>query len=83
LDDIRAVFGAMAIGRSDRSSGRWAALALHLAVTYAITFPAAHHVATSFFGWGRGDRYQFIWIFWWVKRALVDLEQLPFFSSTT
>ncbi len=55
------------------------ALLLFVLVTVLFTFPAVFNLGTHFVGSPRGDKFQFIWNFWWVRHAIVDLMQLPFF----
>lgn len=50
-----------------------------LTVAVLFTFPAAAKIDTHFIGSPRGDKFQFIWGFWWVRYALYHLGQLPFF----
>jgi hypothetical protein len=56
-------------------------VSLHLLITYIVTYPAAKHIQTGVFGGPRGDKFQFIWIFWWFKKSLIELGQLPFFTE--
>ncbi len=46
-----------------------------------MTFPAACFIREMLIGGPRGDKFQFIWMFWWVKHALVNLHQSPFFTN--
>ena len=55
------------------------ALILFVAVTVIYTFPAVMNAGSHFIGSPRGDKFQFIWNFWWVRHAICDLGQLPFF----
>ncbi len=50
------------------------------ALSLAITWPLAQHFATEI-GGDFGDHWQTLWGMWWVKKALVDLHQSPFFSA--
>lgn len=57
-----------------------AILGVHVLLTLIMTWPAllvAHH---DWLGIPRGDKFQFVWIFWWVKYALLELGQLPGFT---
>ncbi len=56
------------------------ALALCLALSLLMTFPLVMHLADAVPGFV-GDNVFFIWEIWWVKRALVDLQTSPFFST--
>jgi len=55
------------------------ALLLFLGVALLYTFPRPLQITTHFIGSPGGDKFQFIWNFWWVRHALFDLGQLPFF----
>ena len=54
---------------------------LHLILTFCMTYPAMLVAQHSLIGIPRGDKFQFIWIFWWVEQALLELHQLPGFTS--
>jgi len=54
---------------------------LHLVVTFIITFPSILSFHSHFIGGPRGDKFQFIWNFWWVKHALFNLHRLPFYCD--
>jgi hypothetical protein len=57
----------------------WAGVALfHLCATGIATWPAPAHLDSDLFGAPRGDKYLFLWVFWWVRHALLELHQLPF-----
>jgi len=61
---------------------RWVGtVALLLSATYLITFPAMHRFHDGFFGAAEGDKYQFVWIFWWLKHSLLELGRAPFFTE--
>lgn len=53
---------------------------LHSILTFCMTYPAVWVVRDNLIGIPRGDKFQFVWIFWWVKRALLELHQLPSFT---
>ena len=55
------------------------ALLLFMAVTFFYEFPAVLNLDTHFVGSPRGDKFQFIWNFWWVRYAINELGQMPFF----
>ncbi len=57
------------------------ALALFLALTLVMTFPMILHLTDGIPGF-EGDNILFLWEIWWVKRALVDLQTSPFFSTS-
>ena len=48
--------------------------------TAVLTWPLCAHFTTQI-GGGYGDHYQTLWGMWWVRKALVDLHQSPYFSS--
>ena len=59
-----------------------AALALFCALTAIMVTPLVLHPASLTAGW-EGDNLFCIRQFWWMKRAIVDLRQLPFFDSSS
>jgi hypothetical protein len=62
------------------SDGWLSAIALHTVITVAFTFPFSLRLG-SHVGDAGGDKFQFIWNFWWVKHALLQLHQLPFYCE--
>jgi hypothetical protein len=59
-----------------------AVLALFAVLTGIMVTPLVRHPATLTAGW-EGDNLFCIRQFWWVKRAILDLHQLPFFDPST
>jgi dolichyl-phosphate beta-glucosyltransferase len=57
------------------------AVAIHLLVTIAVTYPAVLFAHSDLFGAIRGDKYQFIWNFWLLKHSLLVLHQFPFYTE--
>lgn len=55
-------------------------LAAYLAVTLAMTYPLALHLSGAIPGDGF-DGWQNYWNLWWMKRALIDLGQNPYFTA--
>src|SRR3984957_20278553 len=51
-----------------------------LALAIVMTWPLAPRFFTDI-GGDFGDHWQTLWGMWWVRKALVDLHQSPFFSS--
>jgi hypothetical protein len=66
---------------SEPTKGRQyaAALFLFLVVTFVFTYPTVFKLDTHLIGSPRGDKFQFIWNFWWTRHALFELGRLPFF----
>ncbi len=42
-----------------------------------VTWPLALHLGTQVIGPFRGDNLEYVWKIWWVKHALLDLNQSP------
>jgi hypothetical protein len=59
-----------------------AVLALFCALTALMLAPLIRHPASLTAGW-EGDNLFCIRQFWWVKRAILDWHQLPFFDPST
>lgn len=59
-----------------------AALALYCALTAMMVTPLVLHPVSLTAGW-EGDNLFCIRQFWWMKRAIVDLRQLPFFDPSS
>ena len=55
-------------------------LTLHICLTSIMTWPAISHFQDSIFGGAIGDKWVYIWDFWWFKHALVNLGISPFFT---
>lgn len=55
-------------------------MATFLLLTILLTYPLALKLNTQVCG-NMGDKYQFIWNFWWFHKALVDFKINPFFTS--
>lgn len=53
---------------------------LYLLLYYAFSFPLFHRFSTHYFC-GQEDGYQNIWNLWWVNKAVVDLHQLPWYTT--
>lgn len=54
---------------------------LHLSLTSLMTWPAIIQFDSGVFGGPRGDKWVYIWNFWWFKYSLTELHQLPFFTG--
>ena len=52
----------------------------YLLLAVILTWPLCSHFTTEI-GGDYGDHWQTLWGMWWVKHALLDLHQNPFFSS--
>lgn len=50
----------------------------YLIVTLAWTYPLVFQINTNLLGYH--DAWQFIWNFWWVKTALINLHTNPFYT---
>jgi len=60
----------------------WASIILlHITLTFIITYPTLLYFHSYHIGGPRGDKFQFIWNFWWTKFSITDLHQLPFFCD--
>jgi hypothetical protein len=57
-----------------------AILAGFLGASLFLTWPLAAHFSTDI-GGDLGDHWQTMWGMWWVKKALIDLHQSPFYSN--
>lgn len=53
------------------------AVLFFLALTLAVTWPLALHLADRVPGWYVADNYEYLWKMWWFKHALVDLHTSP------
>jgi hypothetical protein len=51
-----------------------------LAASIVLTWPLAPHFLTDI-GGDLGDHWQTLWGYWWVRKALLDLHQSPFWSN--
>jgi hypothetical protein len=51
-----------------------------LAASIILTWPLAAHFSTDI-GGDLGDHWQTLWGMWWVRKALLDLHQSPFWSN--
>ena len=49
---------------------------VHLALAVAMTHPAVLYLHSDLFGAMRGDKYVFLWNFWWVKHALLLIKRM-------
>jgi hypothetical protein len=56
-------------------------LILHIIITFIFTIPFLLYFNSHFVGGPRGDKFQFIWNFWWVKHSILDLHKFPFFCN--
>ena len=56
-------------------------LILHIIITFIVTLPFLLYFNSHFVGGPRGDKFQFIWNFWWVKHSIFDLHKLPSFCN--
>ncbi len=54
-------------------------LSAYLLLAVILTWPLCAHFSTEI-GGDLGDHWQTLWGMWWVKKALLDLHQDPFFS---
>jgi hypothetical protein len=73
-----------------RRFGRWVATVgvhwvivpacLYATAFYAMTYPWIRHFGTHFFC-DAGDGLQNVWNLWWVRKALVELHQLPWHTN--
>jgi hypothetical protein len=70
------------IFKKDEFNYNWiSALILHIIITFIVTLPFLLYFDSHFVGGSRGDKFQFIWNFWWVKHSIFDLHKLPFFCN--
>ena len=53
----------------------------HFAITSIMTWPAILHLGDSVFGAARGDKWVYMWNFWWFKYSLFELHTWPLFTS--
>ena len=67
--------------RNSRISDWGSTIVLHSFLTFLVTFPAFLHLKSHLIGGPGGDKFQFIWNFWWVKHALLDLHQSPLYCN--
>ncbi|MDA8155398.1 MAG: hypothetical protein M0Z52_02950 [Actinomycetota bacterium] len=68
---------------TEKPSGWRAALAVFSAyslLSVAMTWPVVLHFTNYTMGDGMDDQ-QFLWNYWWVKHAIVDLKTNPFFTD--
>ncbi|MDD5758881.1 MAG: hypothetical protein PHI06_07335 [Desulfobulbaceae bacterium] len=64
------------------SLGIWLSVAiLHLCLTAFMTWPVILQINEGVFGGPRGDKWVYIWNFWWFKYSLLQLHQLPLFTG--
>jgi hypothetical protein len=65
-----------------RWTGNWIALpsAIYFTSFSALTFPAMLSFSTHFFC-DTGDGLQNVWNIWWVRKAIVDLHQSPWWTT--
>jgi hypothetical protein len=76
----RAVFdSAFRIPQSAFSRFVAAPVLLYFVSFVLLTFPLIAQFNTAYFT-DRNDGYQMIWDLWWVRHAIVDLHQNPFFT---
>lgn len=62
--------------------GPWLTLILlHISLTALMTWPVITQLNEGVFGGPVGDKWVYIWNFWWFKYSLVKLHQLPFFTG--
>jgi len=55
---------------------------LYLLFTSIFTFPLFLHISTSTpLADGSGDQFQFMWMFWWFKTALFELQTNPLYTN--
>jgi hypothetical protein len=54
---------------------------VHVSLTFLMTYPAIFYARSGLLSLPRGDKYAFMWIFWWVRHSLLELHQLPFFTA--
>jgi hypothetical protein len=66
-------------GRASIEQLCWVVL-VHQVATVAMTYPAVFYAHSDLFGAVRGDKYQFIWNFWLMKHALIDLGEFPLYT---
>jgi len=50
---------------------------LYTGLALILTYPLAWKFGDAIIG-GPGDNYQFVWDFWWVKRAVLELHRNPY-----
>ena len=66
----------------DKTKYHWiSTFILHLIITFIITFPSLILFHSHYIGGPRGDKFQFIWNFWWMKYSIFDLHRLPFYCN--
>lgn len=53
---------------------------LYLLLTLILTYPLVFFFNTHLAGDG-GDSWVFIWNFWWIKKAIVELRQNPYYTD--
>lgn len=65
-----------------KTACNWISITIfHFLVTIIFTFPSIALLKSHFIGGPGGDKFQFIWNFWWVKYSLFDLNKLPLFCD--
>ncbi|MDA8175343.1 MAG: hypothetical protein M0018_12310 [Nitrospiraceae bacterium] len=57
-----------------------AAFSAYLLLSIVMTWPMALHFSTGVIGSGSDDQI-FIWNYWWIKHAIVDLKTNPFYTD--